>query len=396
MKHWMMMLGCLLWTVAAQAGDIRITHGPYLCDMTGNGVTVVWTTDKPALSWVELAPDNGKSFYERERPRYYETVAGRKQARQTLHRVRITGLTPGTAYRYRIYSQEVTGWTHGDDVRYGKIVANDVFRAKPYSFRTFRRDSADRISFLVLNDIHGQAAMMEKLCRDIPFRELDFVVFNGDMVSSVESEERLFGDFIDSSVQLFARETPIMYNRGNHETRGVLSDEVIRYFPTRDGRFYQLYTVGRVCFLVLDCGEDKPDSDMEYGGLAAYDAYREEEARWLEEIVGSEVFRQAEARIVFLHVPPVAGDWHVNVQLQELFLPILNRAGIDVLFSGHTHRYAFHPAGGKATFPTVVNGNTSYLKCEIGAGKISVEIKDTVQQVRQHTFRLRERKADSD
>jgi hypothetical protein len=32
---------------------ITITHGPYLCDMTTDGVTVVWTTDLQGPAWVE-------------------------------------------------------------------------------------------------------------------------------------------------------------------------------------------------------------------------------------------------------------------------------------------------------------------------------------------------------
>lgn len=52
------------------AQDFKITHGPWLCDLTSDGVTVVWATSKPALSWVEVAEDDGRSFYavEHERP----------------------------------------------------------------------------------------------------------------------------------------------------------------------------------------------------------------------------------------------------------------------------------------------------------------------------------------
>ncbi|MDR1746208.1 MAG: hypothetical protein LBR49_02935, partial [Tannerella sp.] len=32
---------------------IRITHGPYLQNMSSEEVTVVWTTNKTAVSWVE-------------------------------------------------------------------------------------------------------------------------------------------------------------------------------------------------------------------------------------------------------------------------------------------------------------------------------------------------------
>ena len=38
---------------------------------------------------------------------------------------------------------------------------------------------------------------MAELCKKIDFSELGFVVFNGDMSSSVESEEQLFADYVD-------------------------------------------------------------------------------------------------------------------------------------------------------------------------------------------------------
>lgn len=363
----------LVLPLAIQAQDFKITHGPYLCDMTSDGVTVVWTTNKPALSWVELAPDNGKSFYEAERPKYYETVAGRKLAYKTLHRVRLSNLLPATNYRYRIYSKEVTGWEKNNNLLYGKIAASDVYRKKPFLFRTFPQQ-AGNVSFIVFNDVHGRSDQMKELCKNVDFKQIDFVSFNGDMANSIESEDQMFTDYIDASVEMFASETPIMHNRGNHETRGVFADRVIDYFPTRDGRFYQLYKVGQVCFLVLDCGEDKPDSDIEYSGIADYDAYRVEEAEWLRKVVETKDFKEAPYRVVFLHIPPAIGDWHGNEHIRQLFIPILNTANIDVMFSGHTHRYSFHPADSKINFPVVVNDNNSLIKCDIDKDKIRVRI----------------------
>lgn len=389
MKKLLFTLLGLAASLTLPAQDFRITHGPWLCDMTTDGVTVLWTTDKPALSWVEVAEDDGRSFYAAEHVRHYETVAGRKQAHKTLHSVRLKNLHPGTQYCYRIFSQQVVEWKHGDNVLYGKTVASNVYRQAPLRFRTFPAAGTD-CSFLILNDIHGRADEMSELCREVDFRKHDFVMLNGDMSNSTESEEQLFRDFIDTSVGLYASETPIFYNRGNHETRGVFADRLLDYFPTRDGRYYQLRKVGSVCLLSLDCGEDKPDSDIEYGGLADYDAYRREECEWLREAVASEAFRNASARVVFLHIPLDAGTWHGSKHLRELFLPILNEAGIDVMFSGHTHRYGFHPADNDTRFPIVVNDNQSYVQCDITADRIAVRIIGPDRHVTHtHEFPLR-------
>lgn len=392
MKRLNILFSCFFFALTALAQDIQITHGPYLCDMTSDGVTIVWTTNKPALSWVEIAPDDNKSFYAAERPKFFETVAGRKLASKTLHRVRVSDLNSGTNYRYRIFSQEVTDIGKNNNIRYGKTVASNVYSQKPFLFKTYA-DTGTNASFLVLNDIHGKADFMMDLCKDVDFKKLDFVMLNGDMSNSVESEDQIFKDYIDASVKMYASETPIMYNRGNHETRGAFADNLIDYFPTQDGKFYQLYKIGNICFLVLDCGEDKPDSDIEYSGLADYDAYREKEALWLKKIVETEEFRNASARIVFLHIPPPVGEWHGNVELRRLFMPILETADIDVMFSGHTHKYSFHPAGSKAPFPLIVNDNASYAKCEITQDKITIRLVGLDgKNVRTHEFDTKKQK----
>ena len=370
------------------AAQIKITHGPWLCDMTSTGVTVVWTTDKPALSWVEIAEDNGNSFYQKEHKRHYETVAGRRQAHKRVHAVRLKHLKPGTRYNYRIFSQEVVEWKYNDAVKYGDVAATNVFSRAPLRFTTFPEKGSD-ISFLVFNDIHGRADYMAELVKNEDFSTHDFVLFNGDMSSSVENSDQLFKDYIDTAVSLYASELPLIYNRGNHETRGRHADFLAEYFPTNSKNFYQLYMVGDIACLVLDCGEDKPDNDIEYGNLADYDAYRVEESEWLRQVVASESFRNAAARIVFLHIPLGNGSWHGNLHLEELFLPILNEAGIDVMFSGHTHRYGFREPNEKVRFPILINDNQSYIRCNVTADKIKAEIVEPKGSTHTHEFKIR-------
>lgn len=372
MKH-VLLTFLLSLSLTAFAQDFKITHGPYLCDMSDNGVTVVWTTDKPAMSWVEIAPDGEESFYAQERTKVYATMHGRKLATERIHRVRINNLKPGTTYRYRIFSREVTGWAISNWVTYGKLDSSNVYSKEPYRFTTYS-DNKEDVSFLVLNDIHNHADFMKDLCKDVKFKTLDFVCFNGDMVNWFDKEESLFSGFLDTSIEMFASETPIVFNRGNHETRGFMAEKISDYFPTRDGKLYQMFSVGKVCFLVLDGGEDKPDSDIEYAETAAYDAYRAEQAEWLKKCVASDEFKNASARVVLLHIPPTEGDWHGNVHLQELFMPILNKANVDVMFSGHTHRYALKKPTDKNSFPIIVNSSNTYLLCKIGDKKIKIDI----------------------
>ncbi|MFQ6928777.1 MAG: hypothetical protein ACLRS8_13745 [Parabacteroides merdae] len=62
-----------------------------------------------------------------ERPKYFDTTNGVKNT-SLLHAVKVKALTPGTTYRYRIYSQEVLSRMKGlmsyTDVR----LASDVHK----------------------------------------------------------------------------------------------------------------------------------------------------------------------------------------------------------------------------------------------------------------------------
>ena len=378
MKRIVFTLVILLVTIIASLAQnsFRITHGPYLCDMDETGVTVVWTTNGRALSWVEIAPDDGSHFYGYERPKYFETKYGRAQV-DSIHSIRINGLKPGTTYRYRIYSKEILNWQKNSDrILYGRTIATNVFRKAPLSFTTYNPD-ADTVSFLVLNDIHGRADIMEKLCSNVNLKSLNMVVFNGDMSSYINNSEQLFSDFIDVSVKLFASEIPIEFSRGNHETRGPFADHLMDFFPRKDGNFYQFFRVGAAAFLLLDCGEDKPDSDIEYGGIAFYDKYRKKETSWLKEVVNSESYCESSIQIAILHIPLTVGNWHGNIHLQNTMMQVLNRSGIDVMLSGHTHRYSFQkPEEGKAEFPVVVNSNNTALLCHVIKNRIHISIID--------------------
>ena len=89
MKKLLFVFAGLAFALTAAAQEFRITHGPYLCDMSQDGVTVVWTTNRPALSWVEASPAD--SLAPAPPPRHYQTVARPQQAGPARHPRRVPG-----------------------------------------------------------------------------------------------------------------------------------------------------------------------------------------------------------------------------------------------------------------------------------------------------------------
>ena len=359
----------LLFAVGAKA--IKVTHGPWICDMDSTGTTIVWVTDVPGMSWVEIAPDSADHFYGRARQRYYDVLAGRKVLTDSVHRVRIEGLKPDTKYRYRVFTQEVAEWRYDDWVTLGKTACTDVWRGKPHEFKTFSAKPRE-VTFLVLNDIHERAQFMKDLCKNVDFKKLDFVLLNGDMSNRLRNQQHMMEAYLDTCVRMFATHTPLFFNRGNHELRGQFADYLYRYFPTNNGKYYRLQHVAGIDFLFIDSGEDKPDEDIEYSGIVNYDQYREEEARWLRGLRESKQVGK-HPLIVFSHIPPTLQKWHGPYHLQKTLMPELNKMNVSVMLSAHLHAFGYQEPNEVIHFPNLVNSNNTYLLCRIANGKMEVD-----------------------
>ena len=391
MKRLCFSLMLTLLAVVAFAADpprVNTKCGPWVVDVTETEMTVVWTSTDRCMGWVEVAPDDGTSFYAEERPRYDEDFMGRHVV-SAVHHVRVTGLKPGTSYRYRIYQQGVDDSGH-NPVPSGYISASNVYSQKPYAIRTMDAKKAD-CTFTMVNDIHGRDSMMLALTKGLKEQKPDFVVFNGDMVSFMGSTEDIETGFMTRATETFATDIPLVYVRGNHETRGPGFSEYLNLFPTPTNTPYFTFRQGPVAFVVLDSGEDKPDSDIEYGGTAAYDAYREKMAEWLKEAVKSEEFRSAPVKIALLHIPFDKGvGWYGNNELKRLLLPTLNEAGIDVMLCGHTHRYSFRDVGSvDNNFPILVNSNNDKVNVRATKSQIDMEVVDATGKVlHRHTVKV--------
>lgn len=369
----LLLLMLMALTGGTARAQIKILHGPYLQNMGEREVTLVWISDKPSVGWAELAPDDGTHFYAQERTRIYDTRIGIKNTAR-IHTLRLTGLKPHTRYRYRVCVQEVVSH-QGNRVRYGDIASTDVYGREPLAFTTNDASKAS-VAFAMVNDIHGQADMLDKMLGQCDWTATDLVFFNGDMVSVSNSEEQMFSGFMDTAVKRFAGNVPLYYCRGNHETRGAMAPRFKDYFNPSSDELYYMFRQGPVCFIVLDCGEDKPDSDVEYYGITAYDDYRTRQARWLETALQSDLYRTAPFKVVVCHMPPFGG-WHGELDIARKFIPLLNAARPDVYLTAHLHQYQRNEAGKEGVeFPLIVNANNTLLKAEADNHRLDIRIFD--------------------
>lgn len=348
---------------AQQTPSIKINENPYLQSLTDSTVSIVWTTDKPAIAWVEIAPDDGSSFYQRERQKFFHTEHGFNLI-GTLHRVDLKGLKPGVSYRYRVYSKEVLQ-QEGTRVQYGATVAANVYSKAAPSFRT--ASAKDTLRFFVVNDIHGNNELLRDLTNQHDLSKTDFAILNGDMLDQFLSEKQMFDGFLRTTTELLGGKIPFYFARGNHETRGSFAFSYPEFFPTPTNKLYYTFSYGDVFFIVLDSGEDKPDTDIEYSELANMDNYRSEQAKWLETVVASEGYKNAKYKIAICHIPPMGNpdDWHGLIEVEKKFVPILNKAKVQIMLSAHLHRHFVRKPDQMHHFPILVNANTNTIQATV-------------------------------
>lgn len=385
MKH--LLLGLMLLFCVSAKG-IKVTHGPWICDMDSTGVTIVWVTDVPGISYLEMATDSTDHFYSKTRKRYYAAEAGRRILTDSVHCVRIRGLKPDSKYRYRVVTQALKDWCNDDWVTLGGLAWSDVWKKKPYEFKTYPAKPRE-ITFLVLNDIHERPQFMKELCKNVDLKKLDFVLLNGDMSNRIRSQKHIMDAYLDTCVSMFATDVPLFFNRGNHELRGEFADYLNRYFPTNNGKYYRLQHVAGVDFLFIDSGEDKPDADLEYCGIVECDQYREEQERWLRSLQEEKKIGKYPI-VVFSHMPPTLKNWHGPLHMQETLTPELNKMNVSVMLSGHLHRFDYQEPNEVINFPNLVNSNNTYLLCHIANGKMEVDYVGLTNKEKKHfTFPLK-------
>lgn len=381
---------CLHAAFASGAPKLRVACGPYIQNPTTGGFTVVWESTMPSVAWVEVAPDDGTHFYNSDRSRYYELSGHGNQVISRFHKIRVDGLAPGTRYRYRLMMKGVVEFTGPGNVTYTPAWGSDVYQKEPYAAGTVAK-SYDTLRFDVYNDIHQQDSVLN-LLMSASSRQKDFVVFNGDMVNSLAWKEKIPDTFLRTAATALGGGIPLYCLRGNHEMRGTDTQRWFDWFSYPGSEPYWTASWGKFFFIFLDTLEDKPDNDMEYSGTMLSGPYMQRQAEWLREVVNSEACRKAAVRIVICHIPPKTKGWYGNRKVDELFVPILNKAGINLMICAHEHRWRVDTAGeeSSAKFPVLVNANQERLELTLDARNISLSAFDA-QGNNTHNYNLKVR-----
>jgi len=392
MRNKRLFLGvALVWCLLPVWAQEWLTLGPYLQELTTDGVTVVFEHGIPSVSWIEVR-EKGST----EAVQYFQTVNGRVKAYGQIlggtknsalpvqnFAIRAEGLKPATTYEYRIKAHKVLSQSSKGIST--STAFTTIFTSAWTEFTTQDPNQTEHHIFIT-SDMHNRPDTLVALLKHLDYKTCDRIIYNGDMISYMQhGSQEPYSGFINPSVNMFAQNKPFELVRGNHETRGDLSRHFMEYFPHKSGHIYNAYRWGNLEIVLLDSGEDKMDSSPEYYGMAAFYSYREEMARWFEQLIQTDEFRTAKYRIIICHFTMLLNNdkptdkFGGEPQLIELIRPLLDRCDIDMLISGHyhpaTYTYMDKNYENKGNqFEEYNIGNHSAMRIDIADGNINLKI----------------------
>ena len=338
---------------------------PYLQNPVDNGMTIMWETTLPAYSWVEYGTDT----LNLKRVRFL--IDGQAEFNESIHKIRLEGLTPGQTYYYRVCSQEILQYK-AYSKKFGHTAKSDF-----YSF-TAPKDDADSFTAIIFNDLHQRTAVFEALLKQVKDVDYDFVVFNGDCIDDPANHDQATRFISLLTEGIHGDRTPTLFIRGNHEIRNAYSIGLRKHFDYIGGKTYGAFNWGDTRIVMLDCGEDKTDDHREYSGLNDFTQLRHEQVGFLEQELNSKAFKKADKRILIHHIP-LYGCKNLCWDLWE---PLLKKAPFHVAINAHTHQFAHHPKGSlKNNFPVVIGGgnrmeNATVMILEKKKGELRIKVLD--------------------
>jgi len=289
---------------------------PFLTWPTEKAVSIGFEFESSAQAAVEYWRDSGDD------PKRVESSSPK-----TLHNLRLNDLEPNAKYFYRIARTDAEGVERTSDL---------------FSFETAR--TPDRaFTFVVIGDTQAQPSVVKRVS-DLAFMHRPgLVILAGDLVSTGRNKSHWTGHFFPNMQPLIGR-VPLVPVLGNHEQN---ADHYYDYMDLPAPEYYYSLRYGNGEFFLLDSNKSLTPGS--------------EQHEWLDRSLGAS---DATWKFVVLHHPPYTSDSDDYGDTfkgpsgrgdgnAKAIIPVLERHGVDMCFSGHVHDY-------ERTFPIRDGRTVSY------------------------------------
>lgn len=276
-----------------------IHRGPQVALVGPDAVTIAWQTEDPVVGSVAYGLDGSLG----------KLRASADATRD--HVIRLDGLRPTTTYRYQLR-------------------LDDRPMGRQHTFRTAPADRQARVRFAVVGDSGSGSQRAYRVAEVMRQANPDLIIHTGDAAYNRGLEWEVYHRFSVQYADLLDH-VPLYVTLGNHDVRTaygrhLLDAVVLPRNPVDGTEVFYSFDHGACHFACIDSNARQEDL--------------EPQLQWLSQDLEAS---RAPWKFVFCHHPPHTGSrsygsWEV-AQLQKHLVPILERTGVDIHWSGHDHAY---------------------------------------------------------
>ncbi|MDQ7818638.1 MAG: metallophosphoesterase family protein [Melioribacteraceae bacterium] len=279
---------------------LSIVRGPYLQNLLGDSVTIMWRTNQLSNSVVE---------YYSEKENINEVLAN---SISKLHEIKLTDLQHSTKYYYRVKS--------------GEVASNWCSFTTPVNI-------SDEFSFIVYSDTQLNFLRHHEIADQIKKHQFDFILHCGDAVQRGPRND-WDTEFFNPLKEILTGK-PIYCAMGNHELN---SQNYYLNFsnPAPSHENFYSFKFANSFFIFLDnplaaYPERTFFTDFKPGSI---------QYEWLKNQLSSREAQKSDWIFVISHVPSyVFGTQEKYSDCKENLVPLFEKYHVDFSFSGHVHGY---------------------------------------------------------
>lgn len=281
---------------------------------------------------------------------YYEDNSGVLSSEKNYAKINVPSNELDSACEYTVFFKKAVD-------RKAYFSEFEPEQIQTFKFKPLKKK--DNINIYHIADVHRHFSEAIKTSTYFG-TDLDLLILNGD-IGEVETENDYF-NVCAFSGEITKGGIPTLIARGNHDTRGKLAEKYTDRLPSDGKKTYYEFSVGPLGGIVIDCGEDKLDSNGEYGGANEFEHMRKVETEFLKTA-------NPKGKVIFAvsHACPKTlphkegGQFDIERQVYAEWRRELDRMGIMFMLCGHEHSiYVIEPDNGdqKHGFPIIIGSQT--------------------------------------
>lgn len=328
--------------------------------------------------------ENGITYVEIGSEKFYEENSGVLSSEKNRAKIRVPQSVLDGAEKYTVVFRKTIN-------RKSYHSEFEESEKSEFAFKALKK--SDNINIYHVADVHYRFDIAQSTASYFG-EDTDLFVVNGD-IGEVESEKnylevcKFVGDISEGRI-------PVIFVRGNHDTRGKLAERFTDVFPSVGKNTYFQFEIGPLYGVALDCGEDKLDDHPEYGGANVFELFRRRESEFLKSLSA----RSDKLTFAVSHICPAqpthnaGGVFDIDGDVYEDWNRELARLDVKFMLCGHMHRaYVLEKNSPKSLRPheyPVVVGSACYKDPDIwgcavtvSGSKLYVKFTDSKKAVRE-------------